>query len=188
MEARLRIYCVWFCQKVLFTNVRYYSSSGAALGFGSISNFSSDQFVCRIDELSLHLRREKLSLQYATRLAANPSNPAFTVTFSPQFLEIYECKSKPIRPFGLCVLPLLESSKINPKNIEKQFITDIPSWSIRKRNILFDLLTNKKSVSTSHIMKQNFQILQSRYRSYQHIYNDGSRWRESWICLYIWKP
>ena len=35
------------------------------------------------DEPSLHLRREKLSLQYATRLAANPSNPAFTVTFSP---------------------------------------------------------------------------------------------------------
>ena len=67
------------------------------------------------DELSLHLRREKLSLQYATRLAANPSNPAFTLTFSPQFLDIYECKPNTIRPFGLRILPLLEFSKINPK-------------------------------------------------------------------------
>ena len=77
--------------------------------------------------------------------------------FSPQFLDIYERKPNTIRPFGLRVLPLLESSKINPKNIEKQFITDIPSWCIRKPNILFDLHTSKRSVSNLHIMKQNFE-------------------------------
>ena len=66
------------------------------------------------------LRREKFFLQYATRLAANPSNPAFNVTFSPQFLDIYKCKPNTIRHFGLRVLPLLESLKINPKSIEKQ--------------------------------------------------------------------
>ena len=34
-------------------------------------------------------------------------------------------------------------------------------------------------------MKQNFQILQSRYRSYQHIYTDGSKDGEKVGCVFI---
>ena len=101
---------------------------GLRLALGAFRTSPVTSLYAETDEPSLYLRREKLSLQYAARLAANPSHPAFTVTFSPQFLEIYECKPNTIRPFGLRVLPLLESSQINPKSIEKQFITDIPSW------------------------------------------------------------
>ena len=32
-------------------------------------------------------RREKLSLQYAIRLAANPSNPVHEVTFPPNYVD-----------------------------------------------------------------------------------------------------
>ena len=39
----------------------------------------------------------KLSLQYAIRLDANPTNPAFEVTFPPQFQEYYEGKPNAIR-------------------------------------------------------------------------------------------
>ena len=42
------------------------------------------------DEPSLYSRREKLSLQYAIRLAANPSNPAYDVTFPPNYVNLYE--------------------------------------------------------------------------------------------------
>ena len=42
------------------------------------------------DEPSLYSRREKLSLQYAIRLAANPSNPAHEVTFPPNYVDLYE--------------------------------------------------------------------------------------------------
>ena len=34
-------------------------------------------------------------------------------------------------------------------------------------------------------MKQNFQILQLRYRSYQHIYTDGSKDGEKVGCAFI---
>ena len=37
------------------------------------------------DESSRYSQREKLSLQYAIRLAANPSNPAHEVTFPPNY-------------------------------------------------------------------------------------------------------
>ena len=46
------------------------------------------------DEPSLYSRREKLSLQYAIRLAANPSNPAHEVTLhSHQIMLIYMNKN-----------------------------------------------------------------------------------------------
>ena len=118
------------------------------------------------DEPSLYLRREKLSLQYAIKLAANPSNPAFRVTFSPQFSELYELKPHAIKPFGLRGLPLLNSSNINPKNIEQHLITNVPPWCLKKPNILFHLNTHRKSISNPHVWKQNFQVLQSRYAEY----------------------
>ena len=79
------------------------------------------------DEPSLYTRREKLSLQYAIRLAANPSNPPHEVTFPPNYVELYEQKPKAITPFGIRVSPLLESANIKPQNIEKRFSPNIPA-------------------------------------------------------------
>ena len=158
---------------------------GLRLALGAFRTSPVTSLHVEADEPSLYLRREKLSLQYAIRLAANQRNPAFKVTFSPQFLELYEHKPNVIKPFGLRILPLLESSNINPYNIEKHFITDIPPWCIRKPNILFDLHTSKKTVSNSNILKQNFQVLQSRYTEYQHIYTDGSKDGEKVGCAVL---
>ena len=78
------------------------------------------------DEPSLYSRREKLSLQYAIRLAANPSNPAHEVTFPPNYVDLYEQKPKAIKSFGIRISPLLESANIKPQNIEKRFTPNIP--------------------------------------------------------------
>ena len=58
---------------------------GLRLALGAFRTSPVTSLYVEADEPSLALRREKLSLQYAIRLAANPSNPAFKVTFSPQF-------------------------------------------------------------------------------------------------------
>ena len=78
-------------------------------------------------EPSLYSRREKLSLQYAISLAANPSNPAYEVTFPPNYVDLYEQKPKAIKSFGLRISPLLESTKIQPQNIEKKIYTKYSS-------------------------------------------------------------
>ena len=88
---------------------------GLRLALGAFRTSPITSLYVEADEPSLYLRREKLSLQYAIKLAANPSNPAFRVTFSPQFSELYELKPRAIKPFGLRVSPLLESSNISPK-------------------------------------------------------------------------
>ena len=97
------------------------------------------------DGPSLYPRREKLSLQYAIRLAANPSNPAHEVTFPPNYVDLYEQKPKAIKSFGIRIPALLESANIKPQNIEKHFTPNIPAWcnTMKPPEILFYLHSEK---------------------------------------------
>ena len=81
--------------------------------------------------------------------------------FHHNFRNITEENLTLLNPSAFIIAPLLESSNINIKNIQKHSFSDIPSWCITKPNILFDLHNSKKSLSDSHLMKQNFQELQS---------------------------
>ena len=54
---------------------------GLRLALGAFRTSPVESLYVEAEEPSLYLRREKLALQYAIRLAANPSNPTFKVTF-----------------------------------------------------------------------------------------------------------
>ena len=60
------------------------------------------------------------------RLATNPSNPAYKITFSPHISEdivnLYENKPNVIKSFGLRIQSLLTSAKINPNTIEEHSV------------------------------------------------------------------
>ena len=63
---------------------------GLGLALGAIRTSPVAGLYVEADEPSLYSRREKLSLQYATRLATNPSNPAHEVSFTPRYVDLYE--------------------------------------------------------------------------------------------------
>ena len=100
-------------------------NQGLRLPLGAFRTSPVTSLYVEAQEPSLHLRREKLALHYAIRLAANPSNPTFKVIFSPQLSELYKQKPTVFRPFGLRVLLLLDASNIDPNNIEKHRVTDV---------------------------------------------------------------
>ena len=131
-----------------------------------------------------HCAEKKLSLQYAARFAANPSNPAFEATFQSQFPEFYENKPDAIKTFGIRIAPLLEASNINPKMIKKQSVTGIPSWCLKKPTVIFDLHNGNKSKSNPPVSETKFHELQSRYSDYQHIYTVGSIDEEKVGCAF----
>ena len=81
-------------------------NQGLRLALGAFRTSPDASLYVEADELSLHSRREKLSLQYAIRLAANPSNPVHEVTFPPNYVDLYEHKPKSIKSFGLRISPL----------------------------------------------------------------------------------
>ena len=63
---------------------------GLRLALGAFRTSPVASLYVEADEPSLTSRREKLSLQYAIRLAENPSNPAHEVTFPPKYTDLYE--------------------------------------------------------------------------------------------------
>ena len=60
---------------------------GLRLALGAFRTSPVESLYVEADEPSLYLRREKLALQYAIRLAAYPSNPAYKITFPPHISE-----------------------------------------------------------------------------------------------------
>ena len=160
---------------------------GLRLALGAFQTSPVTSLYVEADEPSLALRREKLALQYAIRHAANPNNPASKTTYPSQFSDLYESKPHAIKPFGLRILPLLEGSKIHPKNIQEHDMATLPSWCVKKPTVLFDLHNGKKSESNPCILKQNFQELQSRFSDYQHIFTDGSKDDDKVGCAYVSK-
>ena len=148
---------------------------GLRLALGAFRTSPTASLYVEADEPSLNTRREKLSLQYAIRIAENNSNPAHDVTFQPKYTDLYESKPNFIKSFGVRTLPVLKSAGINFKNIDKTFTPNVPAWCINKPKLLFDLHSGKKSETSSIIMKSNFQELKSHYMDYKHIYTDGSK-------------
>ena len=68
-------------------------NQGLRLALGAFRTSPVASLYVEADEPSLYSRREKLSLQYAIRLAANPSNPAHEVTFPPNYVKLYMNKN-----------------------------------------------------------------------------------------------
>ena len=101
-------------------------NQGLRLALGAFRTSSVASLYVEADEPSLYSRREKLSLQLAIRLAANPSNPANEVTFPPNYVGLYEQKPKAIKSFGIRISPLLEAANNKPQNVEKHFTPNIP--------------------------------------------------------------
>ena len=60
------------------------------LALGAFRTSPVASLYVEADEPSLTSRREKLSLQYAIKIAENPSNPAHEVTFPPKYTDLYE--------------------------------------------------------------------------------------------------
>jgi len=57
-------------------------------------------------------RRVNLGKQYATKLKAYPSNPAYDCVFNPLFENVYDKQLNTIQPIGLRVKSHIENSYI----------------------------------------------------------------------------
>ena len=91
---------------------------GLRLALGAFRTSPVESLYAESNEPSLYIRREKLSLQYVTKLAANPRNSAYDCVFNPKYERFYNNKPTAIKPLGLRIQPLLEEANINIKNVQ----------------------------------------------------------------------
>ena len=88
---------------------------GLRPALGALRTSPVESLYAESNEPSLYTRREKLSLQYTTKLAANPKNPAHNCVFNPKYEGFYNNTLSAIKPLGLRIQPLLEQANISIK-------------------------------------------------------------------------
>ena len=86
---------------------------GLRLALGAFRTSPIESLYAESNEPSLYIRREKLSLQYVTKLAANPRNSAYDCVFNPKYERFYNNKPTAIKPLGLRIQRVLEEANIN---------------------------------------------------------------------------
>ncbi|KAG1653063.1 RNA-directed DNA polymerase from mobile element jockey [Nymphon striatum] len=171
------------CVALTSVRSRFYSplpweeffEEGLRLSLGAFRTTPAESLYVEAHEPSLYLRREKLSLQYACRLRANPENPCYDVTFHPNHRETFARRQNSIPTFGLRVLPLFEQIGLPLGNIARCVLPSIPPWTMHRPIINFSLTGLKKGTTPSYAYLYKFLEVSDSYHGYHHIYTDGSR-------------
>ena len=158
---------------------------GLRLALGAFRTSPVESLYAESNEPSLYTRREKLSLQYTTKLAANPKNPAHNCVFYPKYERFYNNTPSAIKPLGLRILPLLEQANTSIKNVQPFSLPSKEPWTQNPPRVILDLHKNKKSEVDSHIFKTEFLEFKSAYKHYMSIYTDGSKQDEKVACAVI---
>ena len=138
---------------------------GLRLVLGALRTSPVESLYVEANEAPLSLRREKLALQYFTKLQSCPSNPAFECTVYPKYQELFARKESAIPTFGIRIKAVLENSDISNDNVHQTIISEIPPivqgliWNCqvcprRIRHLLFLFKNLMKLRTNIHIALQ----------------------------------
>jgi ribonuclease HI len=85
------------------------------------------------------LRRQKLSLQYLTKLASDPGNPAHNHIFKSNFETLFAAKPGLVPTLGIRMKDQLLATDIKVDSITKFIRPGIPPWKMKAPTFLFAL-------------------------------------------------
>ena len=86
---------------------------GLRLALRAYSTSPVESLYTEANEPFLKFRREKRALQYYLKLSSCSLNPAFSNTFQPQFMEQFQQKGTPIKPFNLWIKKIIQENQID---------------------------------------------------------------------------
>jgi ribonuclease HI len=128
------------------------------------------------NELPLKLRREKLTLQYITKLKSNPNNPTYQCVFEPCFELLFEARPSVIPPIGIRIKQHLLDIDINFNCIAKFVFSPVPPWLLNRPKFIFDVHNiGSKSEIPPEVFKSKVNEILVNFDGYQKIYTDGSK-------------
>ena len=149
---------------------------GLRLALGAFRTSPVESLYVEANEPSLYLRREKLTLQFVSKVKSNPKNPAYDTIFKPKYEHLYERKPNAIKPFGLRILELIQSSNIDLNKVIENNVFEFPLWQLKSPNV--DLSFNNNNKSKTNPLELHLKFLEMRdrkYSDYIEIYTDGSK-------------
>ena len=148
---------------------------GLRLALNALRTSPVESLYVEANEAPLSLRREKLALQYYTKLHFCPSNPPFDCTIDPKYKELFARKESAIPSFGIRIQSLLDVSNIANDNVHATFIPHVPPWTMHHPKVCLDLSGLAKKDTPSHVYIQRFNEIKDQYSYCTPIYTDGSK-------------
>ena len=94
-------------------------------------------------------------MQYATKLKAYPSNPAYDCVFNPLYENVYDKQPNTIQPFGLRVKSHIANSDINLDDITPIVISENTPWLNSKPTFNLEF-TNTKNLNKAFTNSATF--------------------------------
>ncbi len=104
----------------------------------------ADSLAVEADELPLSIRRDKLALQYISKVAACPENPVHDIIFEPKYGGLFEMKPSSIATFGIRYQDAVKDLKLHPENIAKFHFPETPPWTLTPLNINLEIFPCQK--------------------------------------------
>ena len=148
---------------------------GLRLALGALRTSPVESLYVEANEAALSLRREKLALQYFTKLQSCPSNPAFDCTINPKYQECFARKESAIPTFGIRLKSVLENSGFSNNNVHQTIIPEIPPWTLYRPRVNLELSILSKRDTPSLVFIQKFNEIKNDHSYCTAIYTDGSK-------------
>jgi ribonuclease HI len=127
-------------------------------------------------EMPIHLRRDKLALQYMVKLKSNMKNPAYDCVFRPDLKALYHTKVRAIPTLGIRMSQHIKDACIPLKNIAPYTISSVPPWTLHSALFVFELhyLGTKDYVPPDVYLTKLNELL-SVFTGHHRIFTDGSK-------------
>ena len=150
-------------------------NQGLRLCLGAFRTSPATSLCVEANEQPLALRREKLALQYAVKVASTPDNPVFTSIFRPRYTALFQRKPNAIKPLGLRIQDSLSALEFTPDLVAKFQYPETPPWTLTPPNVNLSIADNKKADTNPDIYLSEFYEVKTRLIEYEPIYTDGSK-------------
>ena len=126
------------------------------------------------NELPVHLRREKLAPQFATKIAANSNNPVYENIFNPRYVDVFGRKPRVIPTFGIRIKKSLEELDFDPDIIAKFEFPETPPWIYPTAMVNLTLSYAKKDQTDPSKYISLHNEVKDVFRDYDFINTDRS--------------
>jgi len=166
------------------------------LCLGAYRTSPSSSLCVLANEPALHLRRQKLSIQYCLRLSSTSQNPAYGAVFNSKFKPSFQRKPNQIPPLGIRIHSHLQAIGFRRKDTLQCPTLPPPPWLLHRPEINFSLHSLHKDDTAPEIFRHNFNELCADYSHFTRLYTDGSKMGDGVAsavvskksCKTVWLP
>lgn len=161
--------------KSLLKTIDSIHNTAIRIALGAYRTSPTESLYCESGEPPLVLRRQYLSLSYASAVSANPHNVTYDNVFSTRFKDTYQKHKRSAPPFYERINRSMDDLQILFPKTYPVNVATTPPWIISPPLCNTYLTLFKKTETAPSIILNHFSEILSKYSSHLILYTDASK-------------